>query len=155
MPLSTYEFKTFELLLEQYIKENNNILPELNQNQEYVINVKNTNKTKVPSFTAISGGKFMKPNKEGLLQEVGKLNKRERWFFLLIDRLMDFDTNTAFIKNSSLTTTEQQNKSRAYKSLHKLGLVKRVKREYYIINPDKIIPLNSYPIVKKIWNSLP
>jgi len=119
-------------------------------------------KCKKPPFLGIFGGEYMKENTKNLLQQLGDMTAAERWFFLLVEKHMDYSTNSACIPSTSLTHSQMNIKTIAFKSLKEKNLIKRIKREHYMINPDIIIPLGIkpngneiYPDVKDVWDALP
>ncbi len=142
-------------LIENKLNCNSLFLPPRLPDEEYVLRTqKQKIKHKLPPFVAHAGGKYMRNAENSLLHKIGKMNAAERWFFLYVDKRLNFDTNVAIVRNSELTSTQIGYKTKAYKSLYKANLIKRVKREHYMINPDVIIPIEVYPIVKKTWDSL-
>ncbi len=153
--LDDKDIEKVKLLIETNINNNSLFLPQVYSDEEYVVrSQKKRPKHKLPPFVAHRGGKYMKDRKDSLLHIIGKMNAAERWFFLYVDNLLEFETNEAVVRNSDLTNTQLGYKTKAYKSLHKRGLIKRIKREHYMINPDMVIPLETYPIVKKKWDSI-
>jgi len=44
--------------------------------------------------------------------------------------------------------------TKAYKELQKKDLIKRVKRQHYLINPKVIIPIKTYNEVLEHWHSI-
>ena len=153
--MDTDDLENVTNLLEKTINNNSLFLPHTQSGEEYVVTTqKKKPKHKLPPFVAIAGGPYMRDVTNSLLHKIGKMNAAERWFFLYLHERMAFDTNIAVIKSAKLTSTQITYKTRAYKTLTKQGLVKRVKREHYIINPDMIVPLSTYPTVKKQWELL-
>jgi hypothetical protein len=49
-------------------------------------------------------------------------------------------TCRSIIKTSNLSSAEQQKFKKGYKRLNAKNLVKRIKRQHYILNPDFFIP---------------
>jgi len=56
------------------------------------------------------------------------------------DRIKLRTSCESIIINSNLTNPEQQKFKAGFKLLHKKNIVKRIKREHYILNPNFIIP---------------
>ena len=117
------------------------IVIQSKDHKKFVVSTIDIHKSKKPPWIAIAGGPLAKPNDKHLLQMIGEMSTAERWFFLYVASKMDHSSNTAQISNAELTKSQINAKSRAYKALHKKGLLKRVKREYYMVNPNIIIPL--------------
>ena len=82
-------------------------------------------------------------------------NKGEQWFYGLIHDQLDYTNNIAHILSSSRSKSELPKMSNAYTSLKAKGLVKRVRKEVYIVNPDALISPNYYEAIKIKWDSLP
>jgi len=57
------------------------------------------------------------------------------------------------IKSSKLSSSEKQKLKTGYKRLNQKNIVKRIKREHYIINPDFIIP-HFYQEEKELFDNL-
>jgi DNA-binding transcriptional regulator YhcF (GntR family) len=55
---------------------------------------------------------------------------------------------------SSFPKTELNRLSQAYQSLSKKGLVKRLRKEHYLINPDALFYSKTYKEVKQRWESI-
>lgn len=81
-------------------------------------------------------------------------NKAEQWFYKKLWKALDYKTNQATIIQSELTKVESNNLSAAYTSLRKKELVKRVRKEVYMINPHAVIYPDTQDENIKIWDSL-
>ncbi len=79
----------------------------------------------------------------------------DRWFFGKLEYHMDSTSNIAIIRSKELTPTEIGYKTKAYTSLHEMGIVKRIKREHYLISPYYIPNLKNFTEIKSMWESLP
>ena len=65
-------------------------------------------------------------------------------------------TNEVIYRTGNRTKSEKNRIFCAYKELHFVGLIKRIKREHYLINPKAFIPeVSNYENVQKLWDSLP
>lgn len=82
-------------------------------------------------------------------------NKGEQWFYGLLHSELDYTNNIAQVLSSSLSKSDLPKMSKAFKSLCEKGLVKRVRKELYIVNPDAVIQPTYYEAIKKKWDSLP
>lgn len=149
------------------LQNNQNILSPLDSvliqpkhDEQLVISTKKIPKSKKPPWIAIAGGPRAKHNDKHLLQLIGEMTAPERWFFLYVASKMDHTSNVAIIRNAELSKSHINAKTKAYKALHGKGLLKRVKREYYMVNPNIIIPLEGdadrdiYLESTKKWNSI-
>lgn len=71
-----------------------------------------------------------------------------------IDRSIKLRTSCkSYIKSSELTSAEKQKFKAGYKRLKEKNLVKRIKREHYMFNPDFFIP-HFYQDEKELFDSL-
>lgn len=113
-------------------------------------------KAKLPPFTMIGRSGKMRGKLEGypLLDVMADMSKAEAWFFKLVRRNMNINTNIAHIQNNLLSKSDQQKKKLAYKSLKSKDLVRRVQREMYMVNPDAMILPAAYEENKKVWEAL-
>jgi hypothetical protein len=129
-----------------------------NPDEDYVVSTKKkTPRIKKPPFMAIAGGAFMIDKDKSLLQIIGRMTPAERWFFLYIEARMDQANNIAIVKSNELTKTQIKYKVCAYKTLYQQGLVKKIKREHYMINPEMIIAFDDdiYTAMVTLWEALP
>ncbi len=83
------------------------------------------------------------------------LSKVGHWLFWNLVEGLNDRTNMKEFKSSELTDVEKQRTTKAFKELHKLGLVKRVKQNHYMISPFAIHPKNSdFNDVAKTWREM-
>jgi len=84
-------------------------------------------------------------------------SKKANWLFWLLDKQRDMATNTIILRSKSLTPAERKAVSIAFKELKNKDVVKRIKKEHYIINPKVMLPHpnKEYPKVWVEWESLP
>lgn len=73
--------------------------------------------------------------------------------FALLHTQYDDDTGVSII-SSFANQSEQNGFSRGFKELHKVGLVKRIKRQHYLLNPRMYINPNVYESACLLWDSL-
>ena len=110
-----------------------------------------------PPFTAVGREYYKGQDMMGypLISTLLTFSKGEQWFYGLIHKELDYTNNIAQILSSSLSKSDLPKMSKAYNSLKAKGLVKRVKKELYIVNPDALIHPNYYEAIKIKWDSLP
>ena len=136
---------------------NNQILATHPDYELHITTEKRKQKKLCPPFTGVgreyyAGGKVLG---YPLIAVLLAFNKGEQWFYGLIHSNLDYTNNTAHIPSSSLSKSDLPKMSIAYKSLKAKGLVKRIRKELYIVNPDALIHPNFYDAIKLKWNSLP
>lgn len=81
-------------------------------------------------------------------------NKSEQWFYKKLWQNLNYKTNQATILQSDLTKSESNALSTAYTLLKNKGLVRRVRKEVYMINPNAVLYPETQEENIRIWNSL-
>ena len=96
-------------------------------------------------------------NRFDLVQEMSTMTKPELWMtaelIKRLDKLNGTTLSVVPIKSSELDCTGKQYIKRAYKLLNKRGIVHRLKKELYMVNPDLMIPIE-YNLAIRKWNEL-
>jgi hypothetical protein len=95
-----------------------------------------------------------KPDHVDALAEICKFSKAE---LFLLDIVREHLEPNNFIKitKAKYTQSVQQKVSLAISTWIKKGLIKRVKREQYLVNPYFLVPaLDKQDLVKKHWETL-
>ena len=89
-----------------------------------------------------------------LLDEAMNLTKAGQFALRTIKNAMTHHDINGVVYLPMLTFTPTQTTvfKKGYKELHTKHLAKRVRRSYYMINPDALIPVN-YDEAKAIWNT--
>ncbi len=83
-----------------------------------------------------------------------EFNKSEQWFYKKLWQSLNYKTNQATILQADLTKSESNALSTAYTSLRSKDLVRRVRKELYMINPNAVIYPETQEDNIKIWNTL-
>jgi len=127
------------------------------RNGDRVTITKTKNQYKTPSFQKIGGEMSYSTKIKGfcnlysLLQD---LSKQSTWFWWGLLKVRDLDTNICVFEAKD--HLEAKKITIAYKELNLLGLIKRVSKQHYMINPKAFIPnAEVYDKVQAKWNSLP
>ena len=129
---------------------------QLAENEELVKRKKHT--TAIPNYYRVGNGTM---NKHGiqsinLVKEVTQLTKPAQYLINWIMDGMVFDptlNSIAFVvRVVPDTPADKQVVKKAYPELFKKDLVRRVKRGYYMINPNAIITDRNAQL--SVWNSL-
>jgi len=122
-------------------------LPDLNDDEEYIIGTGKKKKTQhKPSFT-------MTGDKMKSLDIIADFSKPEAFAFKLLKNNREWNTNIATFSTSSLSSTEKVVFSKGYKMLNEKNLVIRTRKgavSSYLFNPDFIIP-NDYSDALVMW----
>lgn len=123
--------------------------------EEVIINKKTKTKIGQP-YVAISRQGLYKGKQMGipLTEMYMDFNKAEQWFYKRLWQNLNYKTNQATIIQSELTKSESNALSAAYTSLKAKDLVKRVRKEVYMINPRAVIYPDTQQENIKIWDSL-
>ncbi len=110
----------------------------------------------VPAYTCIGGNMVYKTKETSypdLFEVLKNLSPSGTWFFWTLTEKRDLKTNIAVY--DAVSPTEAQKITRAYKELFSLDIVKRIKKQHYLINPKVMLPeKGEYVNVKNHWNSL-
>ena len=110
--------------------------------KDELIEIQRRKKPKDPYVPYIRIGKeFIRTNKgkgETVEHVMENLSKGGYWLFFRLSRIRDEKTNIVVMTPKD--ATEAQKISRAYKELASHGLVYRLRREHYLLNPDIFLP---------------
>ena len=135
------------------------IITKFSEGEEVIITTQQEQKYRVPFFTAlVEEDKIMDELDQGLavqsaMDQFAKLSKTAGWFFWTLVKERTKLTNMSVFRAKD--NIEAQKVTVAYQELHDRKLVKRVKRQHYIINPNAILPLfKEYQTVCGVWNEL-
>ena len=107
-----------------------------------------------PNFFRVGNGTMNKDKIESidLLRELANSSKPAQFLLLAIKDGITWDNNyEPVVKVTGKTSTEVQYIKAGYKELLERNLVRRIKRSYYMINPNALIP-REYDKAKKIWD---
>lgn len=83
------------------------------------------------------------PNKKGLTDIydlLEQLNPKSLQLFCMLGRKRDINTNEVVLVRKKLNKSELYALNKGYKQLEELNVVRRIRDETYLINPDYIIP---------------
>ena len=112
-------------------------------------------KTKAgPNYYRVGNGTMNKDKIKSmdLLQEIADATKSGQYLILAIKNGITYDTDyNPVVKVVGKSKYEQDMISAGYKELLARDLVVRVKRSYYMLNPNALIPLD-YTAAIKVWD---
>ena len=129
------------------------LLGALGKNQRAYVEIIDEVKHKSKPFWRM--GKYMGAgkNKKTLSKEMQNISKGASWFFWKLNNIRNEDTNIAVLIPKD--ETEKKKVLRAYKELHALNIVIRIKRAHYLVNPEVMGPWGGKEKeVQKMWNLL-
>jgi len=113
---------------------------EFNEGYEKITKIKKIKNDYKPSFRMIGDGK---KNRQGismnLVKEMSNMSAQELWLMNKLEESLD-NKNISKIKRDNLSEPEKRKLQLGFKLLHEKDLVRRVKKEHYMINPMLIIP---------------
>lgn len=69
-----------------------------------------------------------------------QLNPKSLKLFCILARTKDYNTNEVVLNRKKLSKTEINTLNKGYKQLEELNIVKRIRYETYLLNPDYVIP---------------
>jgi len=100
-------------------------------------------KEKYTPFHMIGKGGYSTLARSVVVDAVGemlKFNKQEQWLMALIFKYGDAKNLQCVIRGKDLTKTEKNKLAIAYRSLRAKDILRRIKREYYMVNPTFWVP---------------
>lgn len=132
------------------------------QDYEQVTFVRKRRKVRVPMYRMISISGQYRVNDYNNETSMGKdfltllldLSSQAQKAFKLLHNSYDATTGISVIPAFS-NNSEKVLFSRGFKELQKTAMVKRVKRQHYIINPKMYINPSVYGSLCQLWDSLP
>ena len=129
----------------------------LDLGKERMIVERINDKQKRPNFLMAGNGKMNKHRIQSidLLKELANSSKAGQYLILTIKDGIKFDNHnySPIVRVIGNTSTDKQYILNGYKELHSRGLVKRVKKSHYMLNPNALIPPD-YDGALEIWNSI-
>jgi len=109
----------------------------------------------IPPYNCIAADimKYKKVERyDGLEMVLAVLPAPATWFFWNLVHKRNPDTNVSQFKAKDIN--ESKRITKAYNELQNKDLIKRVKRQHYLINPKVIIPIKTYNEVLEHWHSI-
>lgn len=129
---------------------------DLNKNQE--LTIRSTGKTKVTApflGVGVAGNKFNKVKGMDVATLMQEVSGSGSWFFWELFKKVDPKTNCAEITTTDSNSGHIKKVTRGYQELNALGLVQRVGRGLYMVNPKAIVPeFGRYEELSAKWESL-
>ena len=114
---------------------------------------------KLPPFEMLGVQKMFKLNGEQILKgfptqnTILQFNAAEKWFYIKLKENIN-PTLKIHLPNKQFSQAEQNKKSFATKSLISKKLIKKIKREWYMLNPEAFIFVNEHKNNMIEWNKL-
>ena len=97
-----------------------------------------------PNYYKIGNGTYStryKMDSRDLLKEVLRMTAAEQWMFnLLKENLLVYNSTEVSLVDVELSSADKQKLKLGYSRLREKDLVRRVKRQHYMINPTALIP---------------
>ena len=134
------------------------IIVDMAMGEEALISTQRKRNYKIPPFQCIGASGMSKFKIKGLdLPPIVKnLSKPANHFFWQAVEDKSSETNEVVIRGKSLSKSQKNQLSRVYAELHKANLIKRVKREHYMVNPKAALPnFNNFESCWTQWENLP
>ena len=132
------------------------VTTKVEEGEQLVVSVEEKRKYIVPFFAAVVEEKKVLGASNVAVcaaDQFLKMSKSAHWLLwnLFKDRLKS--TNIAVFRAKD--NLEAKKITLAYNELHDLNIIKRVKRQHYIINPNVFLPtFSEYAGVCTVWNGL-
>jgi hypothetical protein len=126
----------------------------LNPNEDLVVRTQEKSKWLIP-FTPIGKHSMRNPDSIDALDVICKFNTRE--LYLLSEMRANLNPTYKFtIKRKDYSPTDYRRLTTAVRSFLTLGLIKRIKREQYMINPYFLVPsLDKQKDLIQEWELIP
>jgi hypothetical protein len=125
-----------------------------NENLELRIRRNDIDNVKPPFIMCGTGHKNNNGNSMNIIDTMAEMTKPELFLFRMITDRMNLTTMIGTTLSKSLTDSQKQQIKTGYKRLRTKNIIKRVRREHYMVNPDLIIPPEDYPRLKIIFKEL-
>ena len=100
-------------------------------------------------YSKITGGSIV-----DAMKEILKFNKGEQWMMGIIFEDGENHNLQCVIRGKALSKTDKNKLSVAYKSLREKDIIRRVKREYYMVNPTFLVPSKDRESLYEFYNTL-
>ena len=133
----------------------------LQRNEELVSYIRTKPNKFKPPFRMISiAGSYMnspytKTESKDLFHVLLPLSTNARKTFLELHDSYNLDTGISIVYSTHKNQSEKNVFSLGFKELNKVGLVKKIKKEHYIINPKMYLFNKLLDQLIAIWDSLP
>jgi len=133
------------------------IITDISNDEEAFISTRKKRTYDTPPFRPFGAAGMNKNGIEGIdaTPILKNLSRNAHHLFWETVELMDITTNIRVIRGKQLTPSEKGALSKAYKELNKVTLMKRVKREYYMLNPKVLYSFEHYKDMQDKWDSIP
>lgn len=129
---------------------------DLENNQE--ISIRSVTRIKVTApflGVGVAGNKYNKVRGMDVANIMQNVTGSGNWFFWELFKGINPKTNCAVISTSDADAAGIKKVTRGYKELSGLGLVLRVGRGNYMVNPKVLVPeFGKYEELQAIWDSL-
>ncbi len=117
----------------------------LDEGEEIIVSRKKRSKNKIDNWRAI---------KMDAIDLMTKMKPQELFVVSLMNKKMDYRTNCFVVRGKELSSGDSQKFKAGFKMLNTKGVLKRIKREHYIVSPEFVVPLSEYSDVNIAWNML-
>lgn len=127
---------------------------EVKEGKELVISERVSHKTK-HKFYAVGMQMVMEDKLENTATIMKDLESNAYWFLWSLVEVRNYSNNIAVLCMANYDAGMKQRGVRGYKELRAKGLVIKVRRSHYMINPDFMKPdFNVYAECKIVWDKL-
>lgn len=103
--------------------------------------------SKIPFFMRLGrGGGMLTQDTPDILDLLGTKyfnDPSATWLLWRLIKSRDTNTNICVVRGSDLTVAEKARLLKGYKTLFDDNVILRLKREYYLINPNLVLPTNA------------
>lgn len=140
------------------MNEDNVIVTAVALKKDQKLVVQDNNSLKDIPYIKIGSGKSGKyGDSMNLIQEMAKMTKPEQVMFGLLEEELDYWDEQSFnrvkLNSKNLNSTQKQYIKKAYPLLYEKGLIARVSRGIYMVNPSLILA-KKHIEATKYWNQI-
>ena len=133
------------------------IITDISNDEEAFISTRRKRTYNTPPFRPFGAAGMNKNGIEGIdaTPILKNLSKNAHHLFWESVELMYTSTNIRVIRGRHLTPSQKSALVKGYKELNKVDLMKRVKREYYMLNPKVLYSFEHFEQCWEVWEALP
>lgn len=111
----------------------------------------------IPYYKIGNGNKNAQGQSMNLIQEMALMTKPELWFFSEIEKKLNYkdadSIGIVLLDYCNYTMSQKQSIKKAYPLLEKKNLIKRTRRNSFMVNPKLILPRDLVE-AELMWNSI-
>jgi hypothetical protein len=132
------------------------ILTDVDYDDVVTVTKERKRKNNVPAYDCFGGNMDYSTKVKGypkLYKVIQGMSKQTAWLWWELVARRNRNTNISIYRAES--PADKRRLTTAYKTLHELDLIKRVRRQHYMINPAAYLPaFDKFNTLQETWRSL-